>query len=255
MRFSIGTYASERRLMVKEYDTISGESHSTEMDGEQLPLLDLHLLVMRPSDYERWGVFFEQEERSYPVIERGPEFDLINLDLSEALELLKQEIGIWNLKNNLATITQQVALWEQLHELWPNDLILFCEELWGVLSRNLSTTYLRLIFPDVDDGEGERSERSERSKKKLIYRYIEGSRRALPVKLGGEAESRLMEVYGPMMQKGLQILEWPSPRGEFLAVINLRGMRIIMMAHLLQLAPIQNAWMKLFFDGLQKFSK
>ena len=75
--------------------------------------------------------------------------------------------GQWLLRNNIGLLDELFTVIEHLKKLLPNDRATFFEELWFTLKSNLGTSFLKLIYNDVQNN-------GEKSKDHLIQMKVEG---------------------------------------------------------------------------------
>ena len=248
MDFSLGYIKSSERVLIRHFSHQKGQDESKTIDIINLEEESLQGLLFDPElkESQEFLESLKSYHKFYPIIEStnfDVDYDSFEVSTKEEVsDSFHQMWSQWLLRNNIGLLDELFTVIEHLKKLLPNDRTTFFEELWFTLKSNLGTSFLKIIYNDVQNN-------GEKSKNHLIQMKVEGNRTP-ESKDGGEFEKALMDKYKSHFSTKLDLIEYDSTKGELLATASINKSPVIIMAKTYQLTKVQKSILTCLLEGL-----
>lgn len=250
MEFTLGYFRSGEQVVLRGYS-----HNSAEVTEKIIPVQDLNQFSLQSLFYQEnlltddLKSFIGEEGRFYPIYGQE-QFNLAATDLEQmntekAWGLLHQSLSKWILVNNISTLEEIFHLSSYFKDMWKSDYHALFEELWFVIKSNLGAQELKIFFNDLaTDSEGK--------DKKALQTAVASGTRVPHIQAANEAENELVKNYKKFFGTHFEVLEFDQAKGHFVAVAQLMGGPLLIMAKVYHFNRLQKALIKSLFEGLQE---
>ena len=255
MSITIGLLENIERASVFKLHLKDKSVEHISVDLQDLSQISFNLLVTNVEDDNAFSALssvLDQQKSYYPIV---------NLKKSSSAEinLLKSKNGLDVLKfyenhsarpillKNIESIEQICPFGWYLKDLWSSDRHTCLEELWYFIKTNLNTSFLRIIFNDIQ------TEELEKNKPKLSHSSLQGEKSPdfIP---GGDEEIYLMKEYENVFAAPINIQEYNPEKGELVCAALINNSPLIIMCRLYGFNYIQKAVLVSLMTGMQNLS-
>jgi hypothetical protein len=244
--FSMGYFHSNEKGYLRKFNFKSNTVEEVVLDLENMEYPDISAAYISPDvNSEDLLASLKAENRAYPI-SRDKELNLENfktLGQDEALERTKNLIESWSLRNNLDLVENFYPQMNELRDLIHKDWTAFMETFWDLLKRALGTRELTIIFSDLDQ------DKKENKKYKIVKKKAFGTRSPEFSDLE-EVDKSIMERYGKFQVKDHLFPHIDLEKGEVVGLGNLANCKIVWMAKVYGMTPLQKSLLTGIFKAL-----
>ena len=255
MIISLGFVRSQSQILIKDFNWTTFDMSSRLIDSSDLIDYSLQGLYINQEDhYKQLLHLLEKEKSHYPIMMANN--DGLSLDKFEKMdaqsfkETYLKIFQRWTLHHNLISIEQMWTMTHHLRNLWKKDRLVFFEELWYWLKRNLGATEISIIFNDIISSEERDEQNHKKERPKLTQSLISGTKKA-NFSSGGGKEKELMHIFGDKIHGVFEVTEFNSEKGQLSALAQIEKSPIIFLVRLVELNQLQRTVFSSMINGLQ----
>ncbi len=242
--FSMGYFHSNEKGYLRRFNAKDNTVEEVVLDMENLETPEISAAYISPEvSSQDLLASLEEENRLYPIIQDLDLEEFKTLGLDEALKRTRNMIESWSLRNNLDLVENFYPQMSELKGLIHKDWTKFMATFWDLLKRTLGSTQLTIIFSDLDE------DKKENKKYKIVKKKAFGTR---SVKFSDleEVDKSIMENYGKFKVKDHWFPHIDLEKGEVVGLGNLANCKIVWMAKVYGMTPLQKSLLTGIFKAL-----
>ena len=245
MQLHLGLLKNENQIEVISYT--KEKSSSITYDIADIREVPIHLTFYKSEMEQVVSQIFEDEKKFYPIIslesinQEGDFFQ--NASWDQVYPVIENTYSNWVLQKNIMLIDELFGVLEHFSSVWPNQRSSFFEDLWFVVKNNLGCLDLKIIYNDIEIGEG------ERGKNKLVQNRVQGLKYPELYK-GEEIDSKIMKNYESEFSNDFSITEYNEEKGQLVVTTCILESPVLIIATIFNITPLQKSLLKCLFNGI-----
>ena len=239
--FSMGYFHSNEKGYLRKFSRGDNTVEEVVLDLENLENPDIAAAYLSTDvSSEDLLESLRSENEIYPIGKDSLSLEEFkNLNQNEAWERTQNLVESWSLRNNLKLVENFYPEMNDLRELIHKNWSSFMETFWALLRKTLGSRELTIIFSDLDDNK----------KLKIVKKKVFGSRSCEFSDLE-EVDKSILERYGNFQVKNHSFTHLDLEKGEVVGLGQIANCKMVWMAKVYGLTPLQKSLINGTFKAL-----